>query len=323
MLSYTSLGLISVAGVCLYLVRRYFTGAISANVVKMAGKTVLITGANCGIGKATAHIMAQRQARVIMACRDLRKGEEAAMDVASATGCDLTKLVVKQLDLASLQSVARFCEDIVKTEARLDVLICNAGVAFIPELQHTEDGFEMQMGTNHLGHVALTERLVPLLKSSSPSRVVIVSSVLYKGGSFEEDNLNFEKTPYNPSKGYANSKLANILYGSELSRRLGGTGVFVYSVSPGIVKTELGRHRPLSLPLKIILSPFMALFLKTPYQGAQTSVYCATELNLENESASGKFYRDCKETALVSGHQAENEELARKLYDLSLAKVGL
>jgi len=327
MLSWTTVGVVSVSSLCFYFIRRFMTGATCVNRVMLTGKTVLITGANCGIGKAAAEILARRDARVIMACRDVAAGETALMDVAAASGCDLTKLVVKKLDLASLRSVADFAEDFLRTEQRLDVLICNAGVAFVKEKQMTEDGFELQMGTNHLGHVALTERLVPFLTASPdpPARIVVVSSTLYKGGRIDDqlEDLNFEKSEYNPSRGYANSKLANILYVDELSRRLAGKGVHVFAVSPGIVKTNLGRHRPLSLPMKIILSPLMALFLRTPSQGAQTLIYCATEPALEEENASGKFYRDCKESPLVEGHQANDHEMAKRLYDKSLSLVGL
>jgi len=293
----------------------------------LTGKTILITGANCGIGKAAAEILARRDARVVMACRDVVAGEAALVDVASASGCDLSKLAVKKLDLASLQSVQDFAEDFIASEARLDVLICNAGLAFVKDKQLTEDGFELHMGTNHLGHVALTERLLPMLKRSPepPARVVVVSSTLYKGGRIDDEleDLNFEKSEYNPSRGYANSKLANILYASELSRRLAADGVQVFSLSPGIVKTNLGRHRPLSLPMKILLAPFAALFVRTPFQGAQTLVYCATEPELDKPEASGKFYRDCKEAPLVEGHQANDVEMAKRLYEKSLSMVGL
>lgn len=329
MLTWTSLGVVSISSVCLYLIRRYMTGAVCSNGVMLSGKTILITGANCGIGKAAAEILARRDARVIMACRDVAAGEAALIDVAAASGCDLTKLAVKKLDLASLKSVRDFADDFIASETRLDVLICNAGVAFVKEKRLTEDGFEMQMGTNHLGHVALTERLMPMLKNNSPSdspaRVVLVSSVLYKGGRIDEalEDLNFEKSEYSPSRGYANSKLANILYAGELSRRLTDDGVRVFAVSPGIVKTNLGRHRPLSLPMKVLLAPFMALILRTPFQGAQTLIHCATDPELEKPEASGKFYRDCKESPIVEGHQANDAEMAKRLYEKSLSLVGL
>lgn len=356
MVDWTTLGVASVSALCFYLLRRYMTGAVCSNGVLLTGKTVLITGANSGIGKAAAEILLRRNARVVMACRDVGAGEAAAMDVAAASGCDLaSQLAVKRLDLASLKSVADFAEEFCRTETRLDVLICNAGVAFVEEEQKTEDGFEMQMGTNHLGHVALTERLLPMMTGAeaeaavgeaeaTEARIVFVSSTLYKGGRMDEalEDLNFEKSPYDPSRGYANSKLANILYARELSRRLsgslgGGSGsgsigsvsgsvgrpVRVFSLSPGIVKTNLGRHRPLSLPMKILLAPLAALFLRTPFQGAQTLVYCATAPELSAPAASGKFYRDCKEAPLKEGHQANDDQIASKLYDKSLSLVGL
>ncbi|KAM9339519.1 retinol dehydrogenase 14b isoform 2-T2 [Symphorus nematophorus] len=185
-----------VGGGVLLLMRRLFPQQKAVKLLRytadtMRGKTVIVTGANCGIGKALAGELLKLRARVVMACRDLRSAEEAARDIQRQAGPEQGEVVIKHLDLSSLRSVRQFCEDIQKEESKIDILINNAGVYQCPYTK-TEDGFEMQLGVNHLGHFLLTHLLLDLLKTLSPSRIVVVSSKLYKYGHINFDDLNSE-----------------------------------------------------------------------------------------------------------------------------------
>ncbi|GFS25742.1 retinol dehydrogenase 12 [Elysia marginata] len=186
---------------------------------KLHGKTVVITGCNTGIGFETAKDLALRGGRIIMACRDMEKCEAAAKEIKDVTGN--SNVLCKRLDLSSFDSVRTFCEDFNKNETRLDLLINNAGVMMCPKLL-TQDGLEMQIGTNHFGHFLLTNLLLDKLKASSPSRIVVLSSRAHtrcKQISF--DDINSEKS-YDRMKAYAQSKLANVLHVKELAKRLEG-----------------------------------------------------------------------------------------------------
>nr|XP_039268676.1 retinol dehydrogenase 12-like [Styela clava] len=300
-------------------------GMVNKN-IHMDGKTVLITGANTGIGLATAIDMANRNARVIMACRDMEKGNAAKEKVIQETGSN--DVILKELDLASFESIREFAADINENEPKLHVLINNAGVMMCPPMK-TKDGFEMQFGVNHLGHFLLTNLLVELLKKSAPSRVVTVSSTahykMYGWGKIHWDDLNFEKK-YDAQKAYGQSKLMNVLFSRELSKRLHGTAVTTYALEPGVVDTELVRHygkneNP-SLWDKLFNSlnylPLKFLF-RTPEQGAQTQIYCAVAHEL-NE-VSGKYYASCKQTA--ESWDAQNDEYAKRLWRISEELTGL
>lgn len=291
----------------------------------MHGKTVLITGANSGLGRATAAELLRLGARVIMGCRDRARAEEAAGQLrqelcqAGGAGPDGTdgQLVVKELDLASLRSVRAFCQELLQEEPRLDVLINNAGVFHCPYTK-TEDGFEMQFGVNHLGHFLLTNLLLGLLKSSAPSRIVVVSSKLYKYGEINFEDLNSEQS-YNKSFCYSRSKLANILFTRELARRLEGTNVTVNVLHPGIVRTNLGRHIHIPLLARPLFNLVSWAFFKTPLEGAQTSIYLACSPDVEG--VSGRYFGDCKEEELLP--KAMDESVARKLWDISEVMVGI
>ena len=280
----------------------------------MRGKTVIITGANSGLGRAAATELLRMQARVIMGCRDRARAERAAREIRAELGEREAaegggELVVRELDLASLRSVRAFCHRVLQEEPRLDVLINNAGIFQCPYTK-TEDGFEMQFGVNHLGHFLLTNLLLGLLKNSAPSRIVVVSSKLYKYGEINFEDLNSEIS-YN--------KMANILFARELARRLEGTGVTVNSLHPGIVRTNLGRHVNIPLLAKPLFNLVSWAFFKTPLEGAQTSIYLASSPDVEG--VSGKYFGDCKEEELLP--KAMDDLVARKLWDISEVMVGL
>ncbi|CAH1791871.1 unnamed protein product [Owenia fusiformis] len=282
------------------------------------GKTAIVTGANCGIGKTTAFELAKRGARVILACRDVNKANQAAADILkSFKNADL---IVKHLDLASLASVRKFAEGIITEEKHLDILVNNAAVFGCPK-SSTEDGFENHFAVNHLGPFLLTNLLLDLLKSSAPSRVVIVSSGLAKRGKVEFDNLNGER---DYTKRYPNTKLMNNLFARELHHVLNGeskevkSGVGVHCLHPGVVNTSLGRYM-IPYYLKPLAIPLMYLLLKTPTEGCQTTLYCSIAEELDN--VSGCYYGNCKQEPW--GEASNDMAVARKLWEHSEKLVGL
>ncbi|XP_031704443.1 retinol dehydrogenase 13 [Anarrhichthys ocellatus] len=312
----TGLAVAFVAGAGILALRRWLAGGVCRSKVRLDGKTVLITGANTGIGKETALDMAKRGARVILACRDITRACIAADEIRQQSGNG--NVVVKKLDLTSMRSVRDLARDVRENEQRLDILINNAGVMMCPKWK-TEDGFEMQFGVNHLGHFLLTNCLLDLLKKSTPSRIVIVSSLAHEKGSINFDDINLDKD-YHREESYRQSKLANVLFCRELALRMQDTGVTVYSLHPGVIRTELGRHLfpTLALWQRIILMPLLML-IKSPYAGAQTSIYCAVDESQANSS--GLYYSDC--APKKPAPQALDDAAAKKLWDLSASMVGL
>lgn len=298
-------------------IRWWVRGGVCRCLVRLDGKTVVITGANTGIGKETTKDMARRGARVIMACRDLTRAESAAEEIRKQTGNG--NVAVRHLDLASLLSVRLFAKEFLCTEDRLDILINNAGVMMCPKWL-TEDGFETQFAVNHLGHFLLTNLLLEKLKSSAPSRVVTVSSCVHQGGKIDFDDLFFTRRPYSSLESYQQSKLANILFSKELAHRLRGTGVTSYSLHPGVIRTELGRHWQNWFPLLgPLLSAPSLLLMKTPTEGAQTTIYCSVMPGLE--ALSGRYFSDCAEKPAAP--QARDDAVAKRLWEESAQLVGL
>lgn len=298
----------------LYAGKRYFQGPRCQSSKSLEGKTVVITGANTGIGKETAVDLAARGARVIIGCRNLEKGTEALKEIQDRSGN--RNVFLEKLDLASLESVRTFADKILNSEPRLDILINNAGVMACP-FQKTQDGFEMQFGVNHLGHFLLTLLLLDRLKSSQPSRIINVSSSAHRMGTgkIKFDDIHHEKS-YSSWGAYFDSKLANVLFTRELSKHLEGTHVTANSLHPGAVTTELQRHSILSSP---IMYPLRWYMFKTAEQGAQTSIYCAVAE--EMEGVSGKYLRDCHIVEESKG--AQDDAAAKKLWEVSLQLVGL
>lgn len=298
----------------LYAGKRYFQGPRCQSSKSLKGKTVVITGANTGIGKETAVDLAARGARVIVGCRNLEKGKEALKEIQDRSGN--RNVFLEKLDLASLESVRTFADKILNSEPRLDILINNAGVMACP-YQKTEDGFEMQFGVNHLGHFLLTMLLLDRLKSSQPSRIINVSSSAHRMGTgkIKFDDIHHQKS-YSSWGAYFDSKLANVLFTRELSKHLEGTHVTANSLHPGAVTTELQRHSILSSP---IMYPLRWYMFKTAEQGAQTTIHCAVAE--EMEGVSGKYLRDCHVVEESKG--AQDDAAAKKLWEVSLQLVGL
>ncbi|XP_068565853.1 retinol dehydrogenase 11 [Cebidichthys violaceus] len=280
--------------------------------VQLEGKTAIVTGANVGIGKETAKDLAGRGARVILACRDMAKGEQAARDIMREVKG--AKVVARQLDLADTKSICQFAENIYNNEKTLHYLINNAGVAMCPYTT-TVDGYEMQFGVNHLGHFFLTFLLLDLLKHSAPSRVINLSSLAHTMGKIHFDDLSGEKD-YHPVKAYAQSKLANILFTRELAKRIEALGVMAYSVDPGMVNTEITRH--LGRPL-VSITKVLACLLKTPAEGAYTTIYCT--VTPEHQLVTGGYYKDC--ASAESSRAGQDDGTALKLWAVSCQQLGI
>ncbi|XP_052790512.1 retinol dehydrogenase 13-like [Mya arenaria] len=310
----------TITAVCaFYAVRRWMRGARCQSKARLDGRTVLITGGNTGVGKETARDLARRGARILIAGRDLKRTNAAADEIRRTTGND--NVIVYNLDLASLKSVRECAKEVLAKEDRLDILINNAGVMITPIHWRTADGFEMQMGTNHLGHFLFTNLLLDLIKRSAPSRIINVSSLGHSYMDLDLDDLNSEKV--DTVTAYGRSKLANILFTRELHRRLKGSGVISVSLHPGAVATELyrytGDHR---LPFRLLITVFWALYKhinKTPEEGAQTTLHCALEPEVEQQS--GKYFSDC--AVKEPSRQAQDDVMASKLWTLSEKLVGL
>ena len=227
-----------VGGTALIIFKRYFGGGVCYSRASLQDKTVVITGANTGIGLETAVDLARRGARVVLACRSEEKGGAAVEHVKKVTRNE--DVVFAQLDLASLDSVRDFAAKILEEEPRIDILINNAGV-MVPPYTKTSDGFELQIGVNHLAHFLLTNLLLERLKQAPTARIVNVSSMAHIWGKINFDDLQSEQS-YSRQGAYSQSKLANVVFTRSLARRLKDTNVTAYSLHPGAVKTELSRH---------------------------------------------------------------------------------
>jgi len=244
-------------------------------------QTFLVTGANTGIGKATAKELARRGGRVYVASRSASKGEAAVAAIKAGTGSDSVWFL--PLDLADLSSVRACVEGFLARGEPLHVLVNNAGVAGVRGL--TKQGFELMFGVNHLGHFLLTQLLLDRLTSSAPARVVTVASDAH----YQARGIDWEVR--RPARGitglgeYAVSKLCNVLFSQELARRTAGTGVTTYALHPGVVASDIWRRVP--WPVR----PLITRRMLSVDQGAATSLYCAT--SPEVAEASGLFYDKC------------------------------
>jgi len=305
------------SSVVYYQVTVWAQGGVCHSEEALGGRVVVITGANTGIGRETAMDLARRGAEVHVLCRDQEKGEAVRRDIKTETG---KEVFVHQIDLASLDSVRECVKELTDTLEKIDILINNAGVMATPEWR-TQEGFELQFGTNHVGHFLLTTELLPLLRKAERARVVVVSSSAHAMGHIDFDDLNWRTRAYSSMGAYGQSKLANILFAKKLARRetLLGSGVTTYSLHPGIVKTELSRHfRETFGSVLFSLAKLMGPLYKTVESGAQTSICCAVAMELEQQT--GMYYKDCKEAE--NSPEADSMEDAERLWEVTLEMVN-
>ncbi|XP_043948136.1 retinol dehydrogenase 13 [Drosophila biarmipes] len=307
----------AIIGVGIYLLKDYMQGGQFKKVTDETGKVFIVTGANTGIGKETALEIARRGGTVYLACRDMNRCEKARKDIIKETNNQ--NIFSRELDLSSLESIREFAAGFKKEQSRLDVLINNAGVMRCPKTL-TKDGFELQLGVNHIGHFLLTNLLLDVLKKSAPSRIVVVSSLAHTRGTMNVDDLNSEKS-YDEGLAYSQSKLANILFSRELAKRLEGTGVTVNSLHPGVVDTELTRNWAFFQTnfVKFFFKPMIWPLLKTPKSGAQTSIYAA--LDPELKEVTGVYFSDCKPKAVAPA--ALDDKVGKFLWAESEKWTGL
>jgi NAD(P)-dependent dehydrogenase (short-subunit alcohol dehydrogenase family) len=251
----------------------------SAQIPSQFGRTAIVTGANSGLGLATARELASHGAQVVLAVRNVEKGNEAVASIRRASPD--AELSVQELDLGSLESIRLAAEAIRSEHPRIDLLVNNAGVMYPPK-QVTSDGFELQFGTNHLGHFALTGLLLDTLTANPGSRVVTVSSVGHKiRAAIHFDDLQWENR-YHRVDAYGQSKLANLLFTYELQRRLtaAGSDTIAVAAHPGVTRTELYRHLP------AVIAPVLGLTMQSADMGVLPTLRAATDLG----ALGGQYY---------------------------------
>lgn len=273
------------------------------------GRVVLITGANTGIGLATARELARRGARVFVACRSAEKARAAIEDIRRSSGNQ--QIEALELDLADLDSVRRCAQELLAREMPLHVLINNAGLAGARGL--SASGFEIAFGVNHVGHFLLTHLLLDRLKESAPARIVTVASKAHYRAPGIDWTAVHQPTRSRTGVGeYGVSKLANVLFSAELARRLAGSGVTTYALHPGVVASDVWRSVP--WPLRSLLK----LAMITTEEGAATTLHCATSPAVADQS--GLYYDRCREK--TPSLAARDPALAAELWRRSLEWVG-
>jgi NAD(P)-dependent dehydrogenase (short-subunit alcohol dehydrogenase family) len=283
--------------------------------VKLTGKRVLVTGVSAGLGVETARSIVAHGGTVVGTARDLSKARNAL----AKAGNHSVELV--EMDLASLASVRKAADELLKRAQPFDVIIANAGVMACPQGK-TEDGFETQFGTNHLGHFVFVNRLVPLLKSGA--RVVTLSSAGHQISDVDIEDPNFERTPYQPFTAYGRSKTANILYAVALDSRLKGRGVRATSIHPGGIQTELGRHMTPELVEQMMArinkaasSQGQSFRFKSVPQGSATSVWSGF---VGAADAVGGHY--CEDCHVCEVNDDVNSRVGVRSYALNLAHAN-
>ncbi|MGV8910043.1 MAG: SDR family oxidoreductase [Propionicimonas sp.] len=278
----------------------------------LAGKTVLVTGGTGGIGRATALGLAMMGAHLAITGRDRQRTEDAAREIRAAGGGQVDAFVA---DVSSQVEVRRLADEVLHALPRIDVLVNNVG-GYWNTRHRTADGLERTFALNHLAPFLLTNLLLDRLKESAPARVVTVSSNAQAMGRIGFDDLQGERA-YAGSRAYNQSKLANVLFTYELARRLQATSVTANALHPGVVSTSFGAEDPGRIQRLFV--PLMRPFMKTPAQGAATSIHLAWDPDLEH--VSGQFFANSKPRR--SSKRSYDQAAAARLWQVSADLVGL
>jgi NAD(P)-dependent dehydrogenase (short-subunit alcohol dehydrogenase family) len=295
----------------------------ASDVPGQSGRVAVVTGANTGIGFETAQVLAARGATVVLAVRDTGKGRQAAARIAAAAPrADVT---VEHLDLTSLDSVRAAADALRAKYPRIDLLINNAGVMYTPKTT-TRDGFELQLGTNHLGHFALTGLLLERMLPVAGSRVVTVSSIAHRiRAEVDLEDVQWERRTYSRAGAYGQSKLANLLFTYELQRRLADKGSSVaVAAHPGIADTDLMRNSP--LVVRAVVAVISPLVLQSADRGALPTLRAATDPGVRG----GEYYgpdgfREARghPVRVESSEQSHDAALQRRLWEVSKQVTGV
>ena len=288
------------------------------NIGDQSGRVAIVTGSSSGIGYEAARVLANKNAEVIIAVRNQIKGDAAVHKIKVQNQDANVKVML--LDLANLKSIKRFADDFKAKYSKLDLLINNGGV-MMPPYSKTEDGFELQFGTNHLGHFALTAQLMGLLKQTENSRIVNVSSGAHNYGNINFDDLNWEKRKYKPMSAYGDSKIANLYFTYELQNRLSkdGSNPMVIAAHPGWTATELQRHSGLFE----FLNNFFAMKIE---QGTLPTLRAAFDENAQSGDYFGPDgFREMRgyPVKVESNKLSHDESIAKKLWDVSEELTGV
>ncbi|RDV36441.1 SDR family NAD(P)-dependent oxidoreductase [Bradymonadaceae bacterium TMQ3] len=289
--------------------RRAHTNAQGAlTMPPLEGKYAVITGANTGIGRHTALGLAEAGAHVTIAARSLERTQPVLDEMAERFGQERVSFV--QLDLGSLDSVRQAAAEILATGKPIDLLINNAGLG--GARGHTQDGFEIHFGVNHLGHFLWTNLLLDRIQQADEARIINVASEAHYKGTLDFNALQSPTSTRTGFQEYANSKLANVLFSAELARRLDAPHVHVHALHPGVVATDIWRRVP------ALLRPLIKLFMIPPEEGAQTTLFCA--MSEEAGESTGLYWDACK--MKTPSRLARDEKLARELWERSEGWVG-
>jgi NAD(P)-dependent dehydrogenase (short-subunit alcohol dehydrogenase family) len=290
----------------------------SNNIPDLKGKVIIVTGATSGLGKEATKILAKKNATVIMAVRNTKKAETVLQELKQTH--PNAKIDIREMDLNSLESVNHFADTVLSSYDRLDVLINNAGIMACP-FDKTKDGFEIQMGTNHLGHFALTGLLMPLLEKTKNARIVATSSIGHRMGNIDFEDINWEKRNYSPTQAYSDSKLANLYFAYHLAEKLKAENknIKVTAAHPGWTRTDLQKHTWYMR----MLNP---LFSQGTDQGVLPTLRAAFDRNAQTGDYFGpsRFFEMHGSPIVVkSNKRSHDSEAAKKLWDISVSLTNI